>query len=76
MPSASRPAVSLAQSKRLAVLSTAFCALAVIAAVVAFAGGSRLGILWVLLAGVTSNMAWFYARRVRQNRPRPGAEPG
>ncbi len=37
--------------------------LAVAAAVVSFAQGSWLGVVWVLLAGLSSNMSWYYHRR-------------
>ncbi|MFC9538150.1 hypothetical protein ACFT38_48145, partial [Streptomyces sp. NPDC056975] len=40
-------------------------AAAVFAAVVAFVQGSLLGIVWVLLAGLTSNMTWYYVRRAK-----------
>ncbi|MFI5617441.1 hypothetical protein [Streptomyces sp. NPDC051567] len=50
---------------RLAVFAVVVCALAVAAAVVAFAQGSLLGIVWVLMAGLTSNMAWYYVRKAR-----------
>ncbi|MFG2709407.1 hypothetical protein ACGFX2_02495 [Streptomyces goshikiensis] len=50
---------------RLAVFAVVVCALSVAAAVVAFVEGSFLGIVWVLLAGVTSNMAWFYVRKAK-----------
>lgn len=39
--------------------------LAVVAAVVSFVQGSWLGVVWVLLAGVTSNMTWYYVKRGR-----------
>ncbi|MEU3409504.1 hypothetical protein ABZ766_36920 [Streptomyces sp. NPDC006670] len=55
---------------RLAVFAVVVCALAVAAAVVAFVEGSFLGIVWVLLAGVTSNMAWFYIRKARAEKRR------
>ncbi|MFF5896261.1 hypothetical protein ACFY8O_10115 [Streptomyces argenteolus] len=48
---------------RLALYSLVVCVLAVAAAVVSFVQGSFLGIVWVLLAGLSSNMAWFYLRR-------------
>ncbi|WP_327269733.1 hypothetical protein OG233_22900 [Streptomyces sp. NBC_01218] len=51
---------------RIALFSLAVCVLAVVAAVVSFAQGSLLGILWVLVAGLSSNMTWFYLRRHRQ----------
>lgn len=49
----------------LALYATVICVLAVVAAVVSFAHGSWLGVVWVLLAGLTSNMAWYYHRRRR-----------
>ncbi|MFF7711704.1 hypothetical protein [Streptomyces sp. NPDC007988] len=48
---------------RLALYALIICVLAVAAAVVSFLEGSWLGIVWVLLAGVTSNMAIYYIRR-------------
>jgi hypothetical protein len=48
---------------RLAVFALVVCLLAVAAAVVSFVNGSFLGIVWVLLAGLSSNMAWFYFRK-------------
>ncbi|MGW1379139.1 hypothetical protein ACWD6P_33405 [Streptomyces sp. NPDC002446] len=53
---------------RLALMALAVCVLAVAAAVVSFAEGSFLGIVWVLLAGVSSNMAWFYVRKAKLER--------
>ncbi|MER5311891.1 hypothetical protein ABT034_29325 [Streptomyces sp. NPDC002773] len=50
---------------RLALYALAVCALAVTAAVVSFVEGSFLGIVWVLLAGLSSNMAWYYLRRAK-----------
>ncbi|MFE4329288.1 MULTISPECIES: hypothetical protein [unclassified Streptomyces] len=50
---------------RLALYAIAVCVLAVVAAVISFVQGSWLGIVWVLLAGLSSNMAWFYLRRQR-----------
>ncbi|OAH11297.1 hypothetical protein [Streptomyces jeddahensis] len=50
---------------RLALYALAVCLLAVVAAVVSFAQGSWLGIVWVLLAGLSSNMTWYYARRAK-----------
>ncbi|MDA5286500.1 hypothetical protein ACWGHM_07275 [Streptomyces sp. NPDC054904] len=50
---------------RLAVFAVVVCVLAVAAAVVAFVEGSFLGIIWVLLAGLTSNMAWYYVRKAK-----------
>ncbi|GHG16285.1 hypothetical protein ACFFSH_33695 [Streptomyces filamentosus] len=50
---------------RLALYSLAVCALAVAAAVISFVNGSFIGVVWVLLAGLSSNMAWYYVRRAR-----------
>ncbi len=50
---------------RLALYALALCLLAVAAAVVSFVQGSWLGIVWVLLAGLSSNMTWYYARRAK-----------
>ncbi|NBM20437.1 hypothetical protein [Streptomyces sp. GC420] len=54
---------------RLALFALVVCALAVTAAVVSFVNGSFLGIVWVLLAGLSSNMAWFYFRRAKATAP-------
>uniref|UniRef100_A0AAU2VA89 Secreted protein n=1 Tax=Streptomyces sp. NBC_00003 TaxID=2903608 RepID=A0AAU2VA89_9ACTN len=50
---------------RLALYALVVCVLAVVAAVVSFAQGSWLGIIWVLLVGLSSNMTWYYLRRGR-----------
>jgi hypothetical protein len=50
---------------RLALYALAVCVLSVAAAVVSFVQGSWLGIVWVLLAGLSSNMTWYYVRRDR-----------
>ncbi|PYC77836.1 hypothetical protein C7C46_17850 [Streptomyces tateyamensis] len=42
--------------------------LAVAAAVVSFVQGNWLGVIWVLLAGVSSNIAWFHLRREKLRR--------
>ncbi|MFH8803502.1 hypothetical protein ACH4F6_28510 [Streptomyces sp. NPDC017936] len=55
-------------SRRLAVYTFVVCLLAVAAAVVAFAKGSWLGVVWVLLAGLSSNMTWYYVKRERLRR--------
>ncbi|MEW1656513.1 MULTISPECIES: hypothetical protein [unclassified Streptomyces] len=62
--------------RRLAVLALAVCLLAVAAAVVSFVQGSFVGIVWVLLAGVSSNMAWFYVRKAKLERARRAATSG
>ncbi|MEU9169194.1 hypothetical protein AB0D34_15545 [Streptomyces sp. NPDC048420] len=53
---------------RLALYALAVCLLAVAAAVVSFAQGSWLGVVWVLLAGLSSNMCWYYLKRGRAER--------
>jgi len=50
---------------RIALYTLVVCVLAVAAAVVSFAQGSWLGIVWVLLAGLTSNMTWYYVKRAK-----------
>ncbi|MFJ8182197.1 hypothetical protein [Streptomyces sp. NPDC096105] len=51
---------------RLAVCTLVVCLLAVAAAVVSFVeGGVFIGIVWVLLAGLSSNMTWYYVKRGR-----------
>lgn len=49
--------------RRPALLALAVSVLATAAAVVSFARGAWVGIVWVLLAGLTSNMAWYQVRR-------------
>ncbi|ALC23555.1 hypothetical protein ACH46N_08080 [Streptomyces pristinaespiralis] len=58
---------------RLALYSLAVCALAVVAAVVSFVQGMWLGVVWVLLAGLSSNMAWYYLRRAKAERAAAGS---
>jgi len=48
---------------RLALYTLVVCVLAVVAAVVSFVQGSFLGVVWVLLAGLSSNMTWYYVKR-------------
>ncbi|MET9757534.1 hypothetical protein ABZ016_00520 [Streptomyces sp. NPDC006372] len=50
---------------RLAVYALIVCVLSVSAAVVSFVQGSWLGIVWVLLAGLSSNMTWYYVKRAK-----------
>lgn len=50
---------------RLALYALIVCALTVVAAVVSFVQGNLVGIVWVLLAGLSSNMAWFYLHKAR-----------
>jgi hypothetical protein len=53
---------------RLALYSLAVCVLAVAAAVLSFAKGAWFGIVWVLIAGLSSNMTWYYVKRGRAGR--------
>ncbi|KJY42566.1 hypothetical protein VR41_07320 [Streptomyces sp. NRRL B-1568] len=53
---------------RLALYAIAVCALALAAAVVSFARGSFLGVIWILLVGVSSNIAWYYVRKQKNDR--------
>ncbi|MFG2191301.1 hypothetical protein [Streptomyces sp. NPDC048639] len=53
---------------RLALFALAVCVLAVAAAVVSFARGSWLGVLWIMMAGVSSNMTWYYVRKAKVDR--------
>ncbi|MFG1806396.1 hypothetical protein [Streptomyces sp. NPDC049040] len=50
---------------RLALYALVVCVLAVAAAVVSFVNGNWLGVVWVLLAGASSNMWWYYRRKAR-----------
>ncbi|MBV7648100.1 hypothetical protein [Streptomyces albidoflavus] len=55
---------------RLALYALAVCVLTVAAAVVSFVQGQWIGVVWVLMAGLSSNMAWFYLRRAKAERQR------
>jgi membrane protein implicated in regulation of membrane protease activity len=50
---------------RLAIYALVVCLLAVAAAVVSFVNGSWLGVVWLLLAGISSNMWWYYRRKAK-----------
>ncbi|MEV0691870.1 hypothetical protein [Streptomyces sp. NPDC050388] len=51
---------------RLALYALIVCLLAVAATVVSFARGNwLLGVVWILLVGLSSNMTWYYVRRAR-----------
>ncbi len=51
---------------RLARYALIVCLLAVAAAVVSFTQGSWLvGIVWVLMVGLSSNMCWYYVKRAK-----------
>ncbi|MBT3150866.1 hypothetical protein HTV45_08190 [Streptomyces sp. CHD11] len=54
---------------RLALYALAVCLLAVAAAVVSFVRGDAfLGVVWILLVGLSSNMTWYYLKRGRAAR--------
>lgn len=61
---------------RLALYALTVCALAVVAAVVSFVQGYWIGVVWVLLAGLSSNMAWYYLRRAKAERDAARAATG
>ncbi|MEV6110106.1 hypothetical protein AB0M28_36185 [Streptomyces sp. NPDC051940] len=61
-----------ADAKRLSLFAVVVCALAVAAAVVSFVNGLWVGVVWLLLAGLASNMAWYYVRRARALSRREG----
>ncbi|MGW0707997.1 hypothetical protein ACWD4G_18925 [Streptomyces sp. NPDC002643] len=60
-------------ARRLALYALIVCLLAVAAAVVSFARGSWLGVVWVLMAGLSSNMTWYYVRRAKAGRAQSAA---
>jgi hypothetical protein len=57
---------------RLALYALIVCLLAITAAVVSFSRGSWLGVVWVLMAGLSSNMTWYYARKAKAERSAAG----
>ncbi|GGU77936.1 hypothetical protein GCM10010260_07920 [Streptomyces filipinensis] len=61
---------------RIALYALVVCVLSVAAAVVSFVQGSWLGLVWVLLAGLTSNMTWYYLKRGRAAAARGGSVTG
>ena len=52
-------------ARRLARYAAVFCLLTLLAAVLSFARGGWLGVPWLLMTGLSSNMAWYYHRRSR-----------
>ncbi|MFH8900861.1 hypothetical protein ACH4HG_31385 [Streptomyces coeruleorubidus] len=62
------PPTGVDRMPRLALYALIVCLLAVAAAVVSFVEGSWLGIVWVLLAGLSSNMCWYYVKRGKQQK--------
>ncbi|MGW2765898.1 hypothetical protein [Streptomyces sp. NPDC001275] len=65
-----QPSPPSSPARRLALYALIVCVLAVAAAVVSFIQGSWLGVVWILLAGLSSNMTWYYARRGRTGQDR------
>ncbi|MEU9223546.1 hypothetical protein AB0D40_04120 [Streptomyces massasporeus] len=55
-------------ARRLGLYALIVCVLSVAAAVVSFTRGSFLGIVWVLLAGLSSNTCWYYVKRARRQK--------
>jgi hypothetical protein len=53
---------------RLALYALVVCVLALAAAVVSFVEGSLLGLLWLLIVGLSSNMCWYYLRKGKADR--------
>ncbi|MEV0371571.1 hypothetical protein AB0I10_17370 [Streptomyces sp. NPDC050636] len=62
------PSATSSPVPRLALWAGVVCVLAVAAAVVSFVQGSWLGVVWILMAGMSSNMAWFYLRKAKLER--------
>ena len=53
---------------RLSLLAAVACVLATAAAVLSFVQGSWIGVVWVMIVGLSSNMSWYYLRRERAER--------
>ncbi|GAA2086947.1 hypothetical protein GCM10009801_49610 [Streptomyces albiaxialis] len=64
-PAPAAPSRAPRGPRGLALYALIVCVLAVVAAVVSFLHGSWLGVVWILLAGLTSNMAWYYLKKSR-----------
>ncbi|MER6703615.1 hypothetical protein ABT328_05225 [Streptomyces fumanus] len=68
-PSRPCPPTGADPMPRLALYALIVCVLAVVAAVLSFVrGGVLIGVVWVLLAGLSSNMCWYYLKRGRAPR--------
>ncbi|MEU0438362.1 MULTISPECIES: hypothetical protein [unclassified Streptomyces] len=61
---------------RLALYPLIACVLAVVAAVISFVQGNWMGIVWVLLAGLASNVTWYYIKRDRAGKAAAAAGSG
>lgn len=55
---------------RIALYALLVCVLSLAAAIVSFVNGIWLGVVWVLMFGVSSNMTWFYWRKGQIDRQR------
>ncbi|WP_416966001.1 hypothetical protein [Streptomyces sp. Agncl-13] len=53
---------------RLSLLAAIACVFATAAAVLSFLQGNWIGIVWVMVVGLSSNMSWYYLRRERAER--------
>lgn len=53
---------------RIALFAVLVFVLTTAAAVLSFVHGSFLGVVWLLMAGASSNMAYFYWRKARMER--------
>lgn len=61
---------------RLALYALLVCVLSLAAAVLSFANGSWLGVVWILMLGVASNIAYFYWKRPRMERDAAARQAG
>jgi CHASE2 domain-containing sensor protein len=61
----SRPKESRAMPRN-ALFASIIAVLALVAAVVSLVQGWWPGVIWVLMTGVFSNIAWYHLRRARQ----------
>ncbi|UGY91070.1 hypothetical protein [Streptomyces gobiensis] len=67
-PVSASPDLEPALMPRIALYALLVCALSLAAAVVSFSKGSWLGIVWILMLGVASNMAWFYWSKAKADK--------
>jgi hypothetical protein len=56
---------------RLALYALIVCLLATAAAVVSFVRSGWIGVVWLLIAGLASNMCVYYMRRAKDEQKRP-----
>lgn len=62
------PVARAGQAPRLACYALLVCALTTGAAILSFTQGNWMGVVWVLMAGLSSNMAWYYVKKARLER--------